>query len=297
MRVSLTIFGFDTADCAAIAREAEQSGYDAIWLTDHLVVPARYESTYPYDPSGRPGGLTPDVPLPDVWVTIGYLSGCTSRLQLGTGVFILPLRNPLVTARAAATAQTVSRGRLVMGIGTGWMREEFDTVGEDFDNRGRRTDEIIDILRQLWTGQPVTYRGRFYEFQDLQLSPGLAVPPPIVMGGLTKVALRRAARLGDGWFAPRCTLTEALAARHDIDRLRADAQREHLPFRYYARVSDPADEAAISAALEAGFADLVIPAAAFVPPGDAGVEAQLAGLRDFALRHGLPAAADRDEVR
>ena len=162
----------------------------------------------------------------DVWVNAAHLAAHTTTLKIGSGVLVLPLRSPFVTARAVASAQLLSGGRILLGVGTGWLREEFDAVGEDFDGRGRRTDEAIGILRRLWSGEVVEHDGESYSFGPVQFVPAVD-PPPVVVGGTSKPALRRAARLGDGWYGPSVPLEQSVAARDAID----EAARRARPRR------------------------------------------------------------------
>ncbi|MBM3347023.1 MAG: LLM class flavin-dependent oxidoreductase, partial [Betaproteobacteria bacterium] len=154
MKISVRIFGFPLDSYAPIARAAEALGFEALWIPEHLVAPLKFEANYPYRSTGRPSFL-PDTPFADPWVMLGHLAAMTRRIKLGVGVFVLPLRNPFVAAKAAGTAQALSNGRILMGVGIGWMREEFDTVGEKFERRGARTDEMLAVMKKLWSGQPV----------------------------------------------------------------------------------------------------------------------------------------------
>jgi len=268
MRLSLNLFGQPLDAYAPLAVAAERSGFEAVWLSDHLVTPVEWDPVYPYSSSGRPGSYDGATPLADVWSMLGYLACATSTVMLGTGVYILPLRNPFVTARAAATVQQLSGGRLLLGIGAGWLREEYAAVGESFDDRGARMDEIVGILRRLWTGEPVAHHGAAYRFDAVQLSPAPRPQPPIIVGGLTLPALRRAARIGDGWFAPACSLDEAIAARDILDAERRAVQRDHLPFRIWVRLRDPWNAAERDAFRSAGFGDLVVFPAQLARGGD-----------------------------
>ena len=148
LRFSLTAFGFHPHEYVPVAQAAEREGFEAIWLGDHLISPVGYGSDYPYSPTGGPGHAV-DTPMLDVWVNAAHIAAHTTTLRIGSGVLVLPLRNPFVTARAVASAQLLSGGRILLGVGTGGLREEFEAVGEEFDGRGRRTDETIGILRRL----------------------------------------------------------------------------------------------------------------------------------------------------
>jgi probable F420-dependent oxidoreductase len=264
-------FGFPAAHYAVAALAAEAEGFDAIWLAEHLVTPTEFEKVYPYNESGDPG-FRGDTPLVDVWVTIGNIAAVTSRIRLGTGVYVLPLRNPFAAAKAIATAQELAGGRVMLGIGTGWMKEEFDAVGEAFDGRGSRTDEMIEILGKLWSGKPVSHSGRWYSFREVQMSPALLSLPRIVVGGVSRPALSRAARMAGAWYGPSCTLEEAAGYRQEILRLMAAAGRDASGFEFHARLNDPISDESLSRAESLGFENLVIPLPATLRTAEEKVE-------------------------
>jgi probable F420-dependent oxidoreductase len=223
----MPLFAVKPLDYPAVAQAAEAAGFESIWIPEHLVFPAEMPATYPYTETGQPP-VFPGSPLYDPWVALAYVAASTERIRLGTQVYILPLRHPLVTARAFTTLDILSRGRAILGIGVGWMEEEFDFVGEDFKTRGARTDEIIEILHQLWSEKEVHYRGSYYDLGPLRFEPKPAQDPhpPIEVGGASQAALRRAARLGDGWQAIGDLDTEAIGVSvKSIDALRAEAGR------------------------------------------------------------------------
>lgn len=182
-----------------IARAAEDAGFHGVLLSDHLFFPGRLESRYPYAPDGKPAfdGTTP---FPDAFTTIAAMAAVTTRLRFATMVYILPLRHPLEVAKTVGTAALLSGGRVALGAGAGWIREEYEALGVDFAARGRRFDESIEVLRKAWTGAMVEHRGRVFDLGAFQMSPAPAAPPPIWIGGTSDAALRRAARLGDGWI-------------------------------------------------------------------------------------------------
>ncbi len=186
---------------AALARLAEDLGFESLWTVEHVVVPVGYQSTYPYSPSGRMAGGE-DSPIPDPLVWLAYVAGATTRIRLGTGILILPQRNPLLLAKELATLDSMSGGRLELGVGVGWLREEFDALGVPFEARGARTDEYIDVLRRVWREEETAYDGRFTRFDAVRSypKPAQAGGPKIHVGGHTEAAARRAGRLGDGFF-------------------------------------------------------------------------------------------------
>jgi probable F420-dependent oxidoreductase len=184
----------------ALAQAAEAGGFESLWTVEHTVVPAGYQSTYPYSPSGRmPGPEDSDIPDPLIW--LAYVAASTSTIRLGTGILILPQRNPVVLAKEVATLDRLSGGRVELGIGVGWLEEEFDAIGISFEDRGARTDDHIAALRALWTQDQATHDGSHSSFHDAISRPRPTQGSvPIVVGGHSKAAARRAGRLGDGFF-------------------------------------------------------------------------------------------------
>ena len=192
---------FATAEGArAVATAAENAGFESIWTVEHVLVPIGYESEYPYDKSGKmPGGETVDFPDPLVWLS--YVAACTSSIKLATGILIVPQRNPGVLAKEVATLDKLSEGRMVLGVGVGWLEEEFDALGVPFRDRGKRLDEYVHAMRELWASDDASYTGEFTSFQSVVSRPRpVEGSVPIVIGGHSEVAARRAGRLGDGFF-------------------------------------------------------------------------------------------------
>jgi probable F420-dependent oxidoreductase len=158
------------------------------------------------------------------------MSSVTTRLHFATMVFILPLRNPLELAKTLGTLALLSNGRVVLGAGAGWIREEYDTLGIPFETRGKRMEEMVAVMRQVWTGRMVEHRGRFFSHGPLQMSPPPGRPIPIYFGGISDVALARAARLGQGWMGTGQTPDEAVELCARLAKLRTEAGREREPF-------------------------------------------------------------------
>lgn len=181
---------------------AESAGFDSVWTFEHVVAPRGYESRYPYSRTGKAPMLEQvDLPDPLVWLT--WVGAHTEALRLGTGILILPQRHPVVLAKQLATLHDLSGGRVRLGIGAGWLREEFEALDVPFERRGARTDECIAALRALWgaSREGATFQGEFFDFEDcvsLPSPPGGTVP--ITVGGHSEAAARRAGRLGDGYF-------------------------------------------------------------------------------------------------
>ena len=214
-------------DAVAMAQDAEAAGFESLWTVEHVVVPAGYESEYPYSADGRmPGGEDADIPDPLVW--LAWVGAVTTTLRLATGILILPQRNPVVLAKELATLDLLSGGRVVLGVGVGWLREEFDALGVPFEERAARTDEYVEALRVLWRDAEPTFRGRFADFDRAKSHPKPAQEGgiPIVVGGHTNAAARRAGRLGDGFFPGRATIDDLTPLLDEMRRAAKDAGRD-----------------------------------------------------------------------
>lgn len=212
-----------------VVRHAEELGFDGVMLGDHGVFPRDVRSRYPYSPDGQPPMRHDDF-FPDCWATIGALAAVTSRIRLTVAIYILPLRNVFEVARATGTLAILSGGRFVLGAGLGWMKEEFDIYGVDFRTRGARCDEMIEVLRKLWAGGMVEHHGTHIDFPPLEVAPAPPAPVPIYTGGNSAAALRRAARLADGWIGAGHTPEAVPALLAELGRLRREAGRAHRPF-------------------------------------------------------------------
>jgi probable F420-dependent oxidoreductase len=205
-----------------MARAAEAAGFESLWTVEHTVVPAGYRSTYPYDSSGRMPG-SDDAPIPDPLVWLAYLASATSTINLATGILIQPQRNPVVLAKEVATLDHLAGGRVQLGVGVGWLEEEFAAIGVPFAERGRRTDDGIAAMRALWSQDRASYEGEFTSFTDCICRPRpVGGTVPVHIGGHTGVAARRAGRIGDGFF-PASGSHEALAGLFDVVRTTAEA--------------------------------------------------------------------------
>jgi probable F420-dependent oxidoreductase len=232
VKFGLSMFGLSPRYYPEVAAAAEANGFESLWMPEHLVLPAEMPPTYLYTESGYPP-ITPRTAMYDPWVVLGAVANATTTIRLATNVFILPLRHPIQTARSVVTLDRVSGGRVTLGIGVGWLEEEFVAVGQSFHDRGARTDEIIGLLRQLWKDETIEHHGEHYQFDAICFDPKPVQKQgiPIEVGGSSKPALRRAGRLGDGWIEIGVkdfdTLTAMLAV---VQEARRDAGRENLPF-------------------------------------------------------------------
>jgi probable F420-dependent oxidoreductase len=233
VKFGLSLVGLRPRWYAAVARQAEDNGFESVWLAEHLVLPAIMPATYLYSANGQPP-ITPETPVYDPWVMLAGVAAVTTRIRLGTNVYVLPLRHPLVTARAVVSLDRLSGGRVTLGAGVGWLATEYAAAGVDFTTRGRRMDEIIPLLRRLWSSTgPVAHQGRYYAFEPVRFAPRALQKPgiPIELGGTTGPALRRAGRLGDGWIELGSATLPELAARIDeVRAARATAGLAAAPF-------------------------------------------------------------------
>jgi probable F420-dependent oxidoreductase len=217
-----------------LAQRAEDLAFDSVWVSDHIVVPRRIESFYPYAADGVPT-FNPEQPYYEPLSVLNFLAGCTQRLRLGTHVLILPYRNPVLTAKVLATLDVLSGGRVILGAGVGWMEEEFQALGlNSFAQRGAVTDEYIRLFKELWTKEEPEFQGKYYQLSGAGFYPKPVQKPhpPIWIGGHTGPAIRRAAELGDGWMPiglrpPAILEPEELAVK--IARLRALTRRAGRP--------------------------------------------------------------------
>ena len=186
-----------------LARLAEDEGFQSVWLADHIVLPATVESQYPYSPDGKfPVPL--DELLLEPIATMGVLVGATQRVKIGTAVLVIPYRNPILLARMLVTLDQFSMGRIILGAGVGWLAEEFAALDTfDFSKRGQVTDEYLEIFKAICAGGEVAYEGDTYHFDPVHSQPpSVQRPhPPILVGGTSKRALQRVARLADGWLS------------------------------------------------------------------------------------------------
>lgn len=199
-------------------QRAEQFGFESAWIAEHLIMPVKQGSAYPYSPDGR-FPAPADAPFLDPLLTLAYVAAVTKKIRLATGIFVLPLRNAFATAKAIATLDTLSEGRVVFGVGIGWYKEEFEAVGMKFEDRALRTREYLELMFELWSKADPVYKGKTISTEGMKFMPKAVQQPhpPIVFGGVTEPALKRTVRLGDGWYGIAHSLDEA---RTLIGRLR-----------------------------------------------------------------------------
>jgi probable F420-dependent oxidoreductase len=184
-----------------VARHAEALGYHSVWAADHIAMPVNITSKYPYHPEGK-FPIDPTDNFLDPLMVLPYVAACTTTVRLGTGVLIIPYRNPIVTAKMLATLDVLSNGRVILGAGVGWMQEEFAYLNVPYHQRGAQTDEYLKIMKELWSQENPKFQGRYFQFADMRCEPRPVQKPhiPIWIGGHSPAALRRTATLGDGWY-------------------------------------------------------------------------------------------------
>ena len=259
MKFGAIIHGIRGEALIAAARKAEELGFESLWRPDHLIFPPELPATYPYAADGQ-APLDPRWPFMDALTVFTYVASYTTAIKFGTAVYILPLREPVSTAKRVADLDYLTRGRVLFGVGAGWLEEEFERAGVDFRTRGARTDECIQLLRALWTEPEPEFHGEHYDLgpSAFEPKPFRKPHPPILVGGETPAALRRAARLGDGWYALRHTPESAREHVARLTELRERYGRAHLPFDVTVNGSPDLTRAEAEALEEAGVDRIVV---------------------------------------
>jgi len=218
--MNFATFLYQTApsSIASVAHKAEELGFESLWIPEHIILPVNYKSPYPYSKNGRMPA-PPETPLHDPMLALAFVAGITTKVKLATGIYVLPIRNPVTTAKAVASLDVLSGGRFIFGIGIGWLEEEFDAVGMNFKDRALRTREYVALMKELWTKDEPAYEGKTVRVSGCKFMPKPVQKPypPIVFGGHTEPALKRTARYGDGWYGIAENIDET---RGIIQRLR-----------------------------------------------------------------------------
>jgi len=267
-------------DLGTLARAGDATGWDTMTIPDHIVNPVETRSTYPYTADGgRRWEMGTE--WPDPWITIAHLAGMTERLRFLTTVYILPARTPVHVAKQVGTVAVLSGGRIELGVGMGWMEEEFDAMAVPFAKRGKRADEMLELLPKLWSGEVVEHHGTHFDIPALEMLPAPTEPIRVHVGGTSEVALRRAAR-HDGWVSDMHTTEELAAIRQQIERYREEYDRTHVPFSVYGSVMDAWDLDGYRRAHEAGITHLVTMPWYFYAGADADCDGKVEGIERFA---------------
>jgi probable F420-dependent oxidoreductase len=265
MKTWLIVPWVSAQDMVTLAKQADSLGFEGIMGADHAFVPRIMAQGYPYTDNGKPP-IHSDMPYPDIWTTTAAMAMVTSRLKFSTAVYVLPLRHPIEVAKASAALAGLSGDRFILGAGAGWMREEFDVYGVEFSTRGKRMIEMIDVMRKLWKGDHVAYSGEFFEFPELKLVPAPGIPVPIYLGGTSRLALKRAARLAQGWIGAGNDIDEVPALLQALRQYRCEFERDSEPFETVIAVNQFDDLEALRRLEEQGmtatvfgFADYQLP--------------------------------------
>lgn len=300
MRFALALAFNDERQLPTLARVAEESGFSSVILSDHLFYPEPLETDYPYTDDGLPPWL-PDTPWPDPFVTAAALGAVTTRLRFIVSVFVMPLRHPMLAAKTVMTTSVLTGGRLELGVGAGWMREEFESVDVRFSERGRRLNESIELLRKCEAGGLVEHHGEFFNVPPFRMSPVPSSPTPIYGGGLSKPALRRATHLCDGWAGQIQSRKELPGLIKELARLRAESPRQNDHFPIISAVGDAFDEQGYREMEEIGVTDLITVPWMFygISTKEGGLEEKCDAMRRFGdeVLHRFGYAATDDNVR
>ncbi len=260
---------FDQEATLDICRAAEESGFESLWGGEHVILPTSIESRYPYTADGKIPA-EPDTPIPDPLIWLAFAAAAAPTLRLGTCILIVPQRNPLILAKELATLDRISGGRVELGLGVGWMREEFDALGVPWERRGARNDEYIAAMRALWAGPHAEFHGEFVDFPPVTCSPRpVQESIPVLVGGDTDAAISRAVRIADGYF-PGEGDTErltALLARLQIAAEAADRDPSSIEINamFSNHMGDPLT--GVEQFTAAGVGRIMVPAFFFAGPG------------------------------
>jgi len=262
-----------------LARAADELGYHAISVPDHVVDLEELSTPYPYTEDGsRRWDI--EAEWPDPWVLIGALAAVTTRVRFFTSVYVAALRNPFQVAKSVGTAAVISGDRVSLGVGIGWCKEEFELLGQDFHTRGKRTDEALALMKALWQPGWTEFSGHFYTAPRMQMNPSPSAPIPILVGGLSEVAFARAAR-HDGWVGDIYTVEEACRHAARLREIRADLGADG-PFEVITALSDAFLPEHFATAAEAGVTEVWTMPWAYYAGLDATLEEKLDGMRRFA---------------
>jgi probable F420-dependent oxidoreductase len=264
----------DPAQMVGMAQFAEALGYESVWTFEHVIVPEDYASRYPYNDSGKMGA-PPETNFIDPLIALTAIAAATKTIRLGTGVNILSQVNPIYLAKQSASLDFVSNGRFMLGVGIGWLREEFDALGVPFEKRGARFDDYVVAMRKIWSGDTVEHKSEFLDWSGWKSYPLPVQRPgvPVIIGGNKGRIYERIARFGDGWFAPSSSaadleghLTPLRAACEAVDRDPATVEIS-------AMWPGQGGAAAVEAFAALGVSRLVVPVMALGPDPRAGLEA------------------------
>lgn len=260
-----------------IARLAEELGYRGVVLPDHVALPARSESSYPYSEYE----LDPTAPFLDPWPAITAMAAVTTTLRFSTYVYILPMRDPFSVAKSLATTAILSQGRVALGLGVGWLQEEMEILGHPFAARGARSDEMIAVMRQLWETGSAEYHGAHFDFPRVHAEPRPTHPIPLYVGGHTDAAIRRAARC-DGWMGLDFEVEEVPGLIDRIEAARRDAGRADEAFEIFLSPRGEATPDTYHRLEQMGVTSVILPSWALLDGDYTGLDAKREQMERFA---------------
>jgi probable F420-dependent oxidoreductase len=260
------------AKAVELVQAGEAAGFESAWTVEHTIIPEGYESSYPYSESGKMPGIDGVTDLPDPLIWMAYMAAVTSKIKLATGILILSQHSPVVCAKQVATLDSMSGGRVLLGIGVGWLREEFEIIGANFEERGPRCDDYMKAMRALWQMERPSYDGQFVKFDGAYCRPKPTNGTvPLIVGGHSKAAARRAGRLGDGFFPARGNPQELFQLARDTA---IEHGRDPAEIEFTASLPDDLDE--IPALAAAGVQRILVPVT-----GAAGLARRIRGPEDL----------------
>lgn len=261
MRYAVSLFPLRPQQMVQIAGEAEALGFEAVWLGEHIISPISMNSSYPYAESveGSPAYHS-HLPFYDPYAALSFLAARTKRIRLGLSLSIVPLHDPYHLARSVATLDLFSEGRFLFGVGTGWLKEEFDIVGQPWDRRGARLEESLALMVRLWNDREPSFEGEFFTLPPsaMEPKPQTLPHPPFFFGGITPVALRRAAKLGDGWIGVGLTTAEVAPLVKRLHSLRREHGRAGDPLEISLILSSAPTKDEVRALQDAGVDQVVV---------------------------------------
>ena len=270
----------DPASYLPMARAADESGWWACACSEHIANPEVTRSKYPYTETGD-RRWEPFTPWPDRAVAIASMAAVTDDLNFFTNVYVMPLRSPFAVAKTWGTLAFMSNNRVSLGIGVGWMEEEFEMMEQPFARRGKRCDEMLEVMRMLWSGEWVEHHGEFYDFDKVEMNPAPTAPVPILVGGLSEAALRRAAR-NDGWISDSQSTADLAQACVTLRQYRQEAGTSDRPFTVVGSASDAADVDGYKRLEEAGVDVLLTWPWVFYTGFKSDAQERIDGIRRFA---------------
>ena len=257
MKFALAVSMCEASHYLPLARAAEEHGWSTLAVPDGPFYPKETRGRYPYTPDGE-RFWPDDIPFMEPWVVIPAMAAVTSRLRFCTAVMKLPIRAPLLVAKTVGSAAVLSNNRVCLGVGLSWIPEEFEWCGTDWDSRGPRTDEAIAVIREVLRGGYREFHGEHYDFGPLKMSPTPTEPVPILVGGQSKAALRRAARLGDGWTSANVPMAELRGYVEQLQTFLAEEGREADPFEIQGMAVDVSDAEGFRELFAMGVSEAVV---------------------------------------